>query len=77
MDDINNHDELEIWFEEIRKRSVLADMWVQNLLKPVFLILLYIRAEREGEFVLHLYACKKMMPYFFAAGHVNYARYVI
>ena len=40
-----------------------------------FPILLYIRAEREGEFLLHLYACKKMMPYFFAAGHVNYARY--
>ena len=33
------------------------------------------RAEREGEFALHLYACNEMMPYFFAAGHYNYARY--
>ena len=39
------------------------------------LILLYVRAEREGEFALHLYVCRKMMPNFFAAGHVNYARY--
>ena len=24
---------------------------------------------------LHLEACKRMLPYFFAAGHANYARY--
>ena len=35
---------------------------------------MYVRAEREGEFGLHLYVCKKMIPYFFAAGHWNYAR---
>ena len=44
-------------------------------MKPTLLIFLYLRAEREGEFGLHLYACKQMMPYFFAAGHINYARY--
>ena len=39
------------------------------------LMLIYIRAECEGDFALHLYACHKMMPYFFAASHTNYARY--
>ena len=38
-------------------------------------ILLYIRAEREGEWALHLAAVEKMLPYFFAAGHPNYALY--
>ena len=38
-------------------------------------MMFYIRAEREGNFPLHLYACNEMMPYFFATGHVNYARY--
>ena len=38
---------------------------------------MYIRAEREGDFALHLYTCHKMMPYFFSAGHTNYARYGI
>ena len=38
-------------------------------------MILFIRAEREGEFPLHLYACQQMIPYFFAAGHINYARY--
>ena len=37
-------------------------------------MMMYIRAEREGEFGLHLYCCKKMIPYFFADGHWNYAR---
>ena len=36
--------------------------------------MLYIRAEREGEFALHMYACRELMPYFFTAGHWNYAR---
>lgn len=51
-----------------------AEHWVKNLIKPVVLILLYVRAERERQFALHLYACKEMPPYFPAAGHWNYAR---
>ena len=38
--------------------------------------MLFICAEREREFPLHFHACKKMFPYFFAAGHTNYERYV-
>ena len=38
-------------------------------------MLLYVSAEREAEFGLNLYVCKQMMPYFFAAGNFNYARY--
>ena len=37
-------------------------------------MLLHIKAEREGEFSLHLYAYEKMVPCFFAAGLRNYAR---
>jgi len=35
----------------------------------------FVRAEREGEWALHLLAVKHMLPYFFAAGHIHYARY--
>ena len=38
-------------------------------------MLIYIDAECEGYFALHLYAGHKMMPYFFPAGHTNYACY--
>ena len=34
----------------------------------------YVRAEREGDWLLHIYCVKTMMPYFFAAGYQYYAR---
>ena len=41
----------------------------------MFITMAYIRAKREGEWLLHLAAIRQMIPYFFAAGHFNYARY--
>ena len=38
-------------------------------------MIIYVRVEREAEWSLHLWAMQQMIPYFFAAGHVNYARY--
>ena len=31
-------------------------------------------SRKTGKFGLRLYACKQMLPYFFAAGHWKYAR---
>ena len=61
-------------FQALFIGSQLAKHWINNLIYPVFLMMMYIRAEREGEFGLHLYCCQKMIPYFSAAGHWNYAR---
>jgi len=38
--------------------------------------MLYVRAEREADWPLHIQAMKFMIPYFFAAGHINYARFI-
>ena len=38
-------------------------------------MIIYVRVEREAEWSLRLWAMQQMIPYFFAAGHVNYARY--
>ena len=73
-DKITSYSDFLTFFEYISSRNVLAEHWVKNLIKPVLLMMLYIRAERIGEFSLHLYACKEMIPYFFAAAHWNYAR---
>ena len=35
----------------------------------------FVRAEQEGDWPLHLWAVKEMLPYFFAASNVKYARY--
>ena len=37
-------------------------------------MMLYKRAEREADFALNLYANRKIISYFFAAGHWFYAR---
>ena len=52
----------------------LVEAWVDVFIKPVLTMMLYVRAEREGDWPLHLRAVKLMMPYFFASRHVNYAR---
>ena len=51
-------------------KSKLAEHWVNNLVFPVLLMMLFVRAERESNFLLHLYACYQMMPYFYTAGHL-------
>ena len=56
-------------------KSRTAKHWVENLILAVLLMLIFIRAEREGEWALHLWAVNEMIPYFFAAGCIHYARY--
>lgn len=68
------HEEMVSTLQSLSEKSLLAKQWIDNLIDPVFLMLMYIRAEREGAFLLHLYCCWKMIPYLFAAGHWNYAR---
>ncbi len=47
-----------------------------NYIEMVFLLLQYIRAEREANWELHLATVAEMIPYFFICDHVNYARWV-
>lgn len=61
--------------EAIARQSKTVKLWVDVLIKPVMLMMAYIRAEREGDWLLHLATFRQMIPYYFAAGHVHYARY--
>lgn len=60
--------------EEARQKP-LGKLWIDCLIMPVWLALLFIRAEREANWLLHLYCVKQMIPYFFVAAHWNYAKY--
>ena len=68
-------DELSSFIDDISRKSATATHWIDNLIKPTFNWLLFVRAEREGEWLLHLTSVKEMLPYFYAAGHHNYARH--
>ena len=72
---VDNYDSLMNILEEKAAISKTSKLWVNVLIKPVFLLMMYVRAEREGELTLHHYAVNQMLPLFFAAGHVHYARY--
>ena len=62
------------FLDDVSAKSNLAEHWLCNLIKPVLLMMFDVRAEREGEFALHLDICKRMLLYFFAASHWNYSR---
>ena len=59
---------------ELSEKSMLADHWIKNLIRTIFIMLMYLRAEREGDFALHYLTCKLILPYFFATSHWNYAK---
>ena len=61
--------------DDLAAKSRTTKMWVDGFIKPVLTMMLYVRAERSGDWPLHLQAVKLMMPYFFASRHINYARY--
>ena len=46
-----------------------------NYMEMVRILLLFIRAQREGLWQLHLYAFHKMLPFFHRYDHTNYARW--
>lgn len=56
-------------------RNRTAKLWINCLIYPVLTIMKYVRAEREADWPLHLASVREMMPLFFAASHINYARY--
>ena len=70
-----SHEDLVSILEKDATKSRTAKVWVENIIIHVLIMMIYVRAEREAEWSLHIWAMLQMIPYFFAAGHVNYARY--
>ena len=49
--------------------SRTAKLWLDCFVKPVLLAMLFVRAECEADWLLHIVAVQNMLPYFFVAGH--------
>lgn len=66
-------------FLEKSRSTKLGRLWIDNLIIPVYIAHLFVRGERGGNsvVVVRIYYLKRMLPYFFSAGHWNYARYII
>ena len=67
--------ELSDYLEAAREHPT-GRLWVDCLIKPTLITLMFLRGERNGDFLLQQHCLNAMLPYFFAAGHHNYARYL-
>ena len=70
-------EELLTRLDQTASESNTSKLWVDCFIKPIFIMMLYVRPERESDWPLHLVAVKQMLPYFFASAHMNYAQYCL
>ncbi len=60
--------------KEKQEQTRTGKLWVM-FMKFITISMMFIRAERTGNWSLHLKASQEMLPYFAAAGHNNYTKY--
>ena len=68
--------EIEVYLNRVHAGSLIGRLWVDCLIQPVLIAHLFVRAERQADWFLHLYCLRRMLPYFFVANHNNYAKYI-
>ena len=61
---------------EMARNTQTGRMWVDCFIIRTLLAHLFVRAEREGDWLLYMYCLGRMLPYFFASSHWNDARYI-
>ena len=66
---------LERFKQDSRSRSKMFAFW-EEYCTMVIILLQFIKAERSGNWKLHLSAIAAMLPYFFAMDRPNYARWL-
>ena len=77
--DLSSEDTLRLVMEKLNaekdtmKHHRTAQLWLQYV-DMIDILCAFIKAERTGEWELHLKAVHKMLPYFAAAGHNLYAK---
>ena len=72
---LTSMDDLENVLDELSVQSRTTMMWVSNVIKPIFLMMIFCRASREGDWTLHIETAEAMLPYMFAAHKYNYGIY--
>lgn len=66
---------LEDWCTERAASSPQFHFWWM-ILQLELVVMIYVRAIREGNFLLYVDALTKLVPWFFALGHTHYARWI-
>lgn len=72
ISDIHDKNDMDKFLEDISQKSKTAKA---NLIKVMFLVMMFKRAECEGDWPLDLHVVSKLQSYFSATGHHHYALY--
>ena len=70
-----SHTDIATFLESTRTHPI-GRLWTDCFIIPTMLAHQFMRAEREGDWILQQHCLKRMLPYFFVAGHHHYARYI-
>ena len=69
-----SHTDIATFLESTRTHPT-GRLWTDCFIIPTMLAHQFMRAEREGDWILQQHCLKRMLP-FFVAGHHHYARYI-
>jgi len=69
----NFMENLEKQLQHTKEMGRTQKLWIQ-LIEMVEIVRMFIRAERSGDFFLHLHCVHEMLPIFHSSGHLNYAK---
>ena len=64
-----------MYLAELSNTSKTPKLWIDCLIKPVYILMSFLRAAHENEHALQIASAETMLPYFMAAGCYHYARY--
>ena len=62
LESVSNYDDVMVLLERKADDSRTTKLWVENLIKPVFILMLFVRFEREADWLLHLWTVRAMIP---------------
>lgn len=62
IDDMIKFDYLTAFLQMLREQNLTIKLWLDNLIRTVFYMMLFACAEREGDWPLHLYVVSMMIP---------------
>ena len=66
--ELQSMDDLEITLEEISQASRTSKLWIEFVVKPTLLMMLFGCADHKGAYAFTYFG---MLPYIFAANHYN------
>ena len=59
---------------KLQEKDSTVQFWLQYM-DMVSVLLMFVRAQRDGVWDLHIFAFRRMLPYFFRYDHTHYARW--